>query len=358
MENKNDIIDYLLKTLIPTDLSQSEESVIHGEIFKKCHIATPSDLFRYRSCSEYSFDALEKDQFILMKPTLFNDPYDSLIYVDKSAIINGLKKDEKENEQSLIILDKLKTDEQFRQSQIELLGEKFVNYFSNATPFKDQDDYSFHKELSSKFFSKFIDNLTTLSLASLKQSSYVGCLSGKIDSILMWSHYAQNHEGFALCYDFKSRYAIDVGSHKYIGSEFIDKKLFPVRYSKERFDATYYVEHNFIYNFYTMHGIPFDHPFFDKLFYYKILLFKSTEWQYEHDWRIIKQSNLDCDDKKPDISIIENIRPKSIYLGTNINPINKKRLLSIAKQKQIKVYEMKLENFSKEYSLSYSLIDI
>ena len=35
---------------------------------------------------------------------------------------------------------------------------------------------------------------------TLKVVSTIACLSESIDSVIMWSHYAQNHEGFALEY--------------------------------------------------------------------------------------------------------------------------------------------------------------
>jgi len=343
------LIDYLLNKTIPSDLTTREESYIVSEIFKNCWDNTPENLYRYRACNEYSFDALENDKFLLTKPTMFNDPYDSLLFVDKQALIDIITNSE--NKDSSLI-DRLNNDLEFRNSQIELLGQEFVSYHLQSPGFKDSQEEAFFNELSDKIHTKLIDNITEESIKSLKQSSLVGCLSENINSVLMWSHYAQNHQGFALNYNFKARYSIETGIPGVKATEFADKKLFPVKYIDERYDATSYLEFNFLYNIHLQLGIKFNQPFFDKLFYYKYLLFKSTDWSYEKEWRIIKQTNLNYDDGKSNFDFIENICPKEIYLGAHITEENKEKLLVIAKSKKIDVFQMKIDYFSKYYKLS------
>jgi hypothetical protein len=195
------------------------------------------------------------------------------------------------------------------------------------------------------------------SLKSMKQSSLVGCLSEDFESILMWSHYADNHRGFVLNYDFKSRYSIETKIPGVKATEFADKKLFPVQYSQERFDATYYVEFNFIDNYLRSIGLKLNKPFFDKLFYYKILLFKSTNWAYEREWRIISQTNINYNDQKPNVSFIDDIQPTEILLGSKIEVENRNKLLKIAEEKKIPIFQMKLEPFEIEYKLTKTSIE-
>lgn len=345
---KTQLLDFLLKTKIPSDTEPKEESRVVSEIFKMCWDLTPKNLYRYRFCNSNSFEALEKDKFLLTKPTLFNDPFDSLLYIDKERVLANINSPENKNPN---LIEKLTNDLEYRQSQIELFGEEFVDHFLKVKPFKSLEEMKFFNSLSDKVYTSFVENLIDLSVKSLKQSSLVGCLSEIIDSVLMWSHYAQNHQGFALNYDFNSRYSIDTGIKGLKATEFADKKLFPVRYTKERFDATFYVIYNFIYNYYHQLGIKFEMPFFDKLFYYKILLFKSPKWAYEKEWRIIKQVNLEIDDNKPDIDFIENIRPKAIYMGALISDENRYKLLEIARDKRIEVFQMRLDMFKNNYKL-------
>ena len=346
---KDQLIDYLIEKKIPGSLTPEEESKIVGELFDYCWNSTPENLYRYRSCNSYNFDALEKDQFLLTKPTLFNDPYDSLLFIDRKKIIDTILNQENYNED---LVEKLKHNLEFRESQIKLLGSEFVDKFLKVDSFKNQKEKDYFVKLSNKVHINFVDKIIDEAIKSLKQSSLVACLSERIDSILMWSHYAENHKGFALNYDFKSRYIVDVGIPNVVGSEFVDKKLFPVRYSNERFNATYYIEFHLIDNFYRSLGLKFDAPFFDKLFYYKILLMKSVDWSYEKEWRIIKQTNINYEDNKPNFEYINQIRPKEIYLGSQISKENKEKLIKIGKSKNIAVYQMKIDIFAKEYKLT------
>jgi len=196
----------------------------------------------------------------LTKPTLFNDPYDSLLFIDRRKIVDTILNSESYNED---LVEKLKVNLEFRESQIKLLGVEFVDMFLKINSFKNQKEKDYFVKLSNEQSINFADKIIDEAVKSLKQSSLIACLSEKNDSMLMWSHYAQNHEGFALNYNFKSRYIIDIGLPNVVGSEFADKKLFPVRYSDERFDATYYVEFHFIDNFYRSLGLKFNAPFFD-----------------------------------------------------------------------------------------------
>ena len=341
---------------IPDNMDNSEESRLVSDIFKASMDITPESLYRYRACNDYAFEALENDRFLLTKPTLFNDPFDALLYVDKDKLQNKLN-ELLDDRNRVDVVKKLREDPNYRKDQIQLLGKEFVDKFTNIKPFSSNRESKFFSKASVIVYSKLIDDLTVLAMDSLKQSCLVGCLSEDVDSTLMWSHYADSHRGFALNYDFKSRYMLEIKELNVIASEFIDKKLFPVKYTDNRFDSTYYVEFNLIYSFFHQMGVAFNHPFFDKLFYYKYLLFKSEDWNYEKEWRIIKQTNLDINDKK-DFDYIEYIRPKEIFLGAFISEGHKNKLLKIAKEKNIDVFQMYLNDKNRQFNLNYKKIEI
>lgn len=351
MKTKEDLINFLLAKEIPDNLDPKEESKIVSEIFKYCWDLTPENLYRYRACNENNFTTLQENKFLLTKPTLFNDPYDSLLFIDRKKIFNYLTQN-----QEFDTIEKLQNDLQFKQQQIQLLGKEFVEKHLILQPFKNLEEKKLYKKVSNKIYTKFVDDLIDQSLKAMKQSSLVACLSEDFESILMWSHYADNHKGFVLNYNFKSRYSIETGIPGMRATKFADKKLFPVQYSDDRFDATYYVEFHFIDNYFKSIGLKSNQPFFDKLFYYKILLFKSTNWNYEKEWRIINQTNSDYNDNKPDIDFINNIQPTEILLGSKIEEKNRIKLLKIAEHKKIPVFQMKLEPYSKEYKLTKTII--
>lgn len=342
---KEDLIFFLLETEIPDNL-ENEKHIV-SEIFKYCWDLTPENLYRYRFCNPITFETLEEDKFLLTKPILFNDPYDSLLYIDRERILKTINE-----ESNYDIIERLKTDRDFKIQQEKLLGKEFISKFINTEPFKTQEERIVFKTLSNKIHSQILDEIINQSIKALKQSSLVACLSENFESVLMWSHYADNHRGFVLNYDFKSRHSIDTGIPGVKATEFADKKIFPVSYTDDRYDATYYAEFHFIDNFYRSLGLELKKPFFDKLFYYKILLFKSKNWSYEKEWRIIKQTNIDYNDNKPNIDFITNIRPKEIILGAHIEEKNKLKLIQIANKKKIPIFQMKVEPFIRQYKLS------
>ena len=308
--------ELLIKKLLNTKIPEycENEKTNRDDLLRYSWEVTPENLYRYCNCK--TFDFLKNDTFSLTKPTEFNDPYDSLLYINREHIIEYLNEE----------LDKFSTF----QSEQEKIDEKQTHY-------------------------KKLDELIDLSLKSLKQSSLIACLSETFESILMWSHYANNHKGFVLSYNFKEGTNIQ----KTRTTEFADNMLLPVSYSNNRFDATEYVKFHYKDNFMKcFRDNTTNEPFFDKLFYYKYLLFKSKDWSYEREWRIIKLTNSDCSDNKPDRDVIHNIRPKEIILGAQIEKENKLKLIDIAKERDIKISEMKLEPFMNEYKLSKVNIEI
>ena len=85
----------------------------------------------------------------------------------------------------------------------------------------------------------------------------IACFSEVYDSILMWSHYTNNHSGICIEYD----------TNKF--SPKIKSSIFPVLYSRTRLDLTEDLMKASINA-----G-------------YKALVFKAKEWEYEKEWRII-----------------------------------------------------------------------
>ena len=94
---------------------------------------------------------------------------------------------------------------------------------------------------------------------------------------------------------------------------------------------------------------PIKNP--DTFVTFRPLLYKSTQWSYEKEWRLIVSKMNDFQDKTP--VCIYNMRPKAIYYGSRISPINKKLLHLIAKEKGIKEYQMYIDNKSYNYSIKY-----
>ena len=168
----------------------------------------------------------------------------------------------------------------------------------------------------------------------------ITCLSERMDSPLMWAHYANKHFGFCLEYDFTSTL---------IGPRYPDLlsaqlMLFPVHYTETRplLTKTIFDRKNII-NYMKTRQIP--NATFEKIMYE--LLSKSKDWDYEKEWRILNISG------NPSMRLP---KPRKIFLGANMEDTIKQRIISIAKNKKIPVYQMFLS--ADRYKFDYYQLEI
>ena len=294
----------------------------------------PKSLFRYRACNERHIDAFENDKIFAVPADWFNDPYDTLVRYD----YNGIKK----------YVDYVASADWLSQ-----LKEYFAQGNDFPKEFKQIFPDEFWKELRTRVLemSDFTglkekleeSKLRLLSLVSTyfpilsvigKRFSTIACFSEDVQSILMWSHYADSHKGFALEYDFTPT----------LTKPLPRVALFPVLYSESRYEASAFLT----WALFTVFGIKVIQP--DISASIKAALYKSNIWEYEREWRMIDPGPHDVLNPVP--SVID-YRPVAIYYGKNIDINNKNRLHKIAVAKGIKEYEMLIDCGGEKYEMRY-----
>lgn len=153
-------------------------------------------------------------------------------------------------------------------------------------------------------------------LFNMKKKFRVACFTESNISPLMWAHYAESHKGFCIEYDLKKL----AEGYRY--------GLLPVIYSDKRYDVTNAVisrNKNLLMN-----------PYY----------FKSMEWEYEKEWRMVITEDL-VNDNEYYADFHEGIT--GIYLGLNSFEYHKEkidRVIEIFSQKNIPVYKIIIESFS------------
>jgi hypothetical protein len=156
--------------------------------------------------------------------------------------------------------------------------------------------------------------------ASHKDSLKVCSFSGTQYSIIMWSHYADQHQGFCIEYDTESLPPDNL---------FV-RMLYPVIYSENLFDGTKYY----------LAAIRNQRKF-NILFPALAALYKSPEWGYEGEWRLIIPANL-----VKEASPWRVPTPKRVYLGKRMPDDEKERIIEICKKKGIEAHQMHLADDS------------
>ncbi len=189
------------------------------------------------------------------------------------------------------------------------------------------------------------EDLSYFKIKKLGDLASMTCLTETNNNTLMWSHYANNHEGICVEYDLKLLQTDPFG---------ICKHLFPIIYGDAR-----PVNRN-IHSLIDSHGALKkaidDHYVYDgdEMLddILPMFLTKGNEWSYEQEWRIIytKKQMYDVDEEILYSGNLHFPCVTAVYLGYRINPEIKANLIEIAdristaEKRKIQVYQAKLEN--------------
>lgn len=161
--------------------------------------------------------------------------------------------------------------------------------------------------------------------ATISQQCRVTCLSERMDSKLMWSHYANKHYGFCLEYDFTCSW------NKWKYPDFFNAvlMLLPVMYSDKRPLVSKAFTNPQSMMYYMKNG-SFPTASTRSMIYG--LLSKSEDWAYEKEWRIISLDQDKCTLKLPPA--------RKVYLGVNMEETARQKVIDIANSKKIPAYQM------------------
>lgn len=305
--------DYI-QLLFPVDPNNMK--IHEAQAIKYKHI--PERLYRYRGTADYNLENLRNNVEWQSYPIEFNDPYDSM---------SKFSFDKHKNE---IFIERMLEGniEAMQKRNIKFSAEEMEKIKSSETAIIDFTKLIFLKD------SKSIDNLDVFSSAiddvfasALKDMSnemkgflrtgfLVICFSECWDNTLMWSHYAENHSGFCIEYDFKS---LGPSSPR-------TRMLHPVIYSNKPLDVTEYFRdsllgkkgHNIFHGLYTS-------------------ITKADCWSYEREWRLIFPYGPDIDDSDRQLSMP---KPTKVFLGAMMKKDKSDEVLEIAMKDRVPVDQM------------------
>lgn len=275
----------------------------------------PNRLFKYNWLDDginYSMDNFINNQVYLNKPENFNDLFDCR----SSVNFKKLKEEKGKNINKAM----------FNSIRENLPHESFTLRQFLRYELKSKKDFKkFKKFLQEIMGTKLFEMYRNFEILTQK-TSRVSCFSEEFDSNLMWSHYANKHSGFVLEYNFKELGLNDIRN----------RMIYPVIYQEKFFDLTEFLKEENGKNFNNLYlNLP--------------ALIKSIDWSYEKEWRLIIGSEFLEDGLLYNVPI-----PKAIYLGVRINLQHKKRLIDIARRKNMKIYQMDMEK--DKYGLKYKEI--
>ena len=237
----------------------------------------PKHLYKYYADNERNVETVFNNKMWYSAPVCFNDPYDCDFAIDETAAIDSL-------------LCSIASENNIKRGSAA---------WENALIATKKGFPSFRNEIT-----------------SMRSSMGVACLSENYDTVLMWSHYANNHKGMCVEYSL---------------NDFVRGLRFtpiPVIYTKEKSVLKRLRINNV------------DEDILD--FFLKSIVHKDAVWEYENEWRIVRD-NKACGeqwDNKNRGALLDSVRPESVILECNAEPHFEEVIKAKCKSEGIRVYKM------------------
>lgn len=314
----------MIRKLFP--YSVSKQDIEGGIAAKSAHI--PPFLYKYRNfLSKGHFQALERQTLWAVPPEQFNDPYDTALTFD----IGRFLIEDRTAEEFLDYGKRLKSaKDPSKILRSETLVKPIQARAWNEGILKEQLGRELTEDDRRNF--EVINALSTTrgeaqvrSMVSfLRQKLSILSLTENPSSILMWSHYADNHKGFCIQYNFSERPEVND----------LRRYCFPVLYRRKLVDATKYLEKPTETN-----------PLFGQF----MSMIKSDQWEYEKEWRIIYAfggSQTKFEHKMP--------KPSTVILGSHVSNKDRMTMEDYCNKNGIKLKRAELSH--KEFRMN--IIDV
>lgn len=177
----------------------------------------------------------------------------------------------------------------------------------------------------------------------------IACFSKNNSSILMWSHYADKHQG--ICIEYNS-FELNAGSKRYFTDSIDSFHQNLLKYSSNVFDKIYEVKY---FDELARHTAMLSRKGFSRTVN-RLFLTKYVDWKYEQEVRriIYLKTPDSVDDRKfhhsPDLIV-------AIYIGVHASDSTIVKIRKIVKEKYnntVKLYKASLSN--KTFGIEFNLI--
>jgi len=309
----------------------------------------PKKLYRFRACTENDLNAIKNDYIWLSLASEFDDIKDSTIkynfrsqkekildvYFDWCPFIlkNELKKKYPKMDLSRLDVNR-ELIEEYRDNVFNKTGTYNKNKLRNYMLSKGMKGKSFAiidhylenllaKENIEKTADKLFEDFKR-KMEELKDYYYVTCFTQTFKNDNLWETYAKKYTGFCIEYDLsviderkKRHLLLDFAPMVYGNKKpvnFIDLfKLAKMEYCEESYDKSLVTDMDVQFNLQART--------------------KSKTYDHEKEWRYYK--------KKENFELRKFYFPyiSKIYLGKDVKAKNKSRILAIANDKGIEVYQ-------------------
>jgi hypothetical protein len=257
-------------------------------------------LYKYMPINENTLGCILKNEFWFSKPAFFNDPLDCgiqlLNHITKESLILILERDihQKEKQSKYTNSENLSKVSNFLEKikSIDLMESEDINLLNSE-----------FKEIAETAIKKYSEEIQRIGILSLSEIN---------NNILMWSHYAQQHQGICLEFERNESNILSNNNH-----------TLPVRYSLQKPLISLSTE-------------VLGDSKIKKEIRRSLIYTKSLDWNYEREWRVVV----------PEGNTASNINSpiKKIFFGVKTSESQKRTVEKIVDGKGIELREMYIKN--------------
>ena len=246
-----------------------------GYYYKCC---APASIYKYFRDDQRSLDTVKENKLWYSAPINFNDVFDSDILIDENGVFDSML--------------------------------KMPDIPKGIRP---------GSQVWKAIRNQFRKDLPTLraNLDGLKSTTGIACLTETDDSLLMWSHYANNHRG--MCVEYELMAINEQLKFSPVPVVYEDKRVWLRSINQSTLDAEL------------------------KKVLIESLTSKSPEWSYEREWRIIRDEGA-CGtkwEKEKNGALLEMVRPSSIVLGCMAKLEFEESVRGYCDKNRISLYKMR-----------------
>lgn len=277
---KNEIISALIEGYTSDDKQSAYEKVGYNYL---CN--APKYLYKYWGNNTLSLNNLINGKMWFSAPCNFNDVFDCDLSIDKNRVL---------------------------ESAFEMFPDK--RGIRPGSPIWHEIKKTTNKSIS----------VLRKEFETLKTSFGITCFSEVFDSLLMWSHYSNNHTGICVEYEL-----LNMNKRMYYSPV-------PVIYTNNRVVID------------TISPESIESKTIKTLI--ECTTTKSTEWSYEKEWRIIRDS-ASCGerwDPNNKGALLDMISPRCIIMGCMIKSDFEKAIKEFCLENRINLYKMEKSQSSYE----------
>ena len=340
------------------------------EIVRKHLIFLPRQkLYKFRECTDRNFKTLEENCIWMSLASSFSDPFDNTINIDPGENIKEIERWLREN-YPVFCFDLAKGMIEGRGGTVPYTHKDFKDYVEtcldeNGKPIEEKerafliahassgalvqvdDIFQELKQLRKRFADieesafRSMSEAINQTRSGMREKALVYCMTERYDNFTLWENYARNYTGFCIEYSFWD----------FADQPFEDYKnlvyMFPMTYRKKKpyFNMVPALDGALRQYIYKDDSWQSD-PDLDADLNMQ-LLYKNSDYQYEHEWRFSIGAENANKQRFPFVS--------AIYAGKDIADADLGRLLQAARSLQVPVYQQRFN--SAHNGFDYILIE-